>query len=1147
MAGFLRWLTSRWFLTGIGVVFVGALIWLLGPLWDPLASATGRASMILSVFGMWSVLNLWADLRQRRRDAALIRGVTGSVPVDALARENADAQVAGLNSKLTRAMALLKQARGTRGYLYEQPWYVMIGPPGAGKTTALLNANLTFPLADRLGSFEVGGAGPTRLCEWYFIDQAVLIDTAGRYTTQDSDPALDRSGWNAFLSMLKRTRPRQPLNGVLVAISLHDVALGASRDLMDHATAIRRRLKELRDAFGIQLPVYMIFTKADLIAGFTEYFDDLNRDGRSRVWGATFPDGPPAGSPGAAFSAELTALVERLSGRRTERLQEERSLERRAAILGFPSQVASLDEQVSSFLDAAFGASHLDPPAWLRGVYFASGTQEGTPIDRIVGALARGFGIDPVQSNLMRPDHGRSYFLEGLLKHVVFREAMLASRTPADRRRQRLLRLATWGGAGAALVLGTVLLLLGWTSNAAALSRFDMARAQWWRSVEAIPPQTMASPDLHVVAPVLDQARALPFGPGSADTVGLSFGFSQQGTLDDAAGRVYRHALESMMLPRLVWRAEQQVRTLLQAHDPAGLYRVTRVYMMLGSRGPMDARTVHDWAEDDWSQRLYPGVAQEPLRKALLGHLDALLSRPLPEIPLDDSLITEARVAFSTISPAERVYALVRSAAATGAKPFIPSEVEAAEGNRWFSRARPAHLSDPVAGLFTPAGFWNGVRTNIQPALGRIGRESWILGPSARSDLSDPRLLPDIERDVVRLYAREYIAAWSGLLETLDINVAATLEQQGADLWLLSRPQSPIRGMLAAILPNLTLAQPPAAPAGQAAPPADGFSAADLEAAKAVDDAFRPLRDFAQRELDPILQGLEELARQVDLANGGGAPSGDAARRLLALVKDRPEPIRRWITALATSGQSVRGQLQRRTMLAAYSGSDSQPGGGGGAPGPLCRALERRYPFAEGGGDTAIDDFTRVFAPNSAMDQFFTGQVRSFVNDQGNPWRPVAFMGVQPPIGAGDAASFQRIDQIRKAFFGFGTMPRVTFLVQPLSAAAQTKTATLELGRQDVVWDSGASPRASSFEWPGPDGMTSARLSFDPPTAGSLSTSGPWALFRLLAKGQRRGGDDHFQITFVQDDRSATFDFQTTSGAFAPGLLRGFHCPTLGP
>ena len=67
------------------------------------------------------------------------------------------------------------------------------------------------------------------MCDWWFTDDAVLIDTAGRYTTQDSDAAVDKAGWDAFLDLLKRTRPRQPLNGVIIAIAMSDIAAGRRR------------------------------------------------------------------------------------------------------------------------------------------------------------------------------------------------------------------------------------------------------------------------------------------------------------------------------------------------------------------------------------------------------------------------------------------------------------------------------------------------------------------------------------------------------------------------------------------------------------------------------------------------------------------------------------------------------------------------------------------------------------------------------------------------------------------------------------------------------------------------------------------------------------------------------------------------------
>src|SRR6185437_6865145 len=275
-----------------------------------------------------------------------------------------------------------------------------------------------FPLAAEMGQSAVAGVGGTRMCDWWFTEDAVLIDTAGRYTAQDSDAAVDKAGWDAFLGLLKRTRARQPLNGVIVAIAMTDIAAAPQPERLAHARAIRRRVKELSDQLGVRMPVYALFTKADLIAGFTEFFDDLDRERRAQVWGITCPLNKSEGGTAGAFAAEFGLLVERLNQRLLDRLQAERSPDRRTAIAGFPAQVASLQAPLTEFMQEAFGGSRLDPAPLLRGAYIASGTQEGTPIDRLTGALARGFGIDQQRAPSLRPEQGRSYFLTRLLKEV---------------------------------------------------------------------------------------------------------------------------------------------------------------------------------------------------------------------------------------------------------------------------------------------------------------------------------------------------------------------------------------------------------------------------------------------------------------------------------------------------------------------------------------------------------------------------------------------------------------------------------------------------------------------------------------------------------------------------------------------------------
>ena len=152
-----------------------------------------------------------------------------------------------ISGRFREALGTLKGRRfagaSGRRWLYQLPWYVMIGPPGSGKTTALVNSGLSFPLADKFGRKAVGGVGGTRNCDWWFTDEAVLIDTAGRYTTQDSDAGRRTRppGW-ASSGCSSSNRRRQPLNGVLVAIGISELTSTSEEARLDARRPIRQRV-----------------------------------------------------------------------------------------------------------------------------------------------------------------------------------------------------------------------------------------------------------------------------------------------------------------------------------------------------------------------------------------------------------------------------------------------------------------------------------------------------------------------------------------------------------------------------------------------------------------------------------------------------------------------------------------------------------------------------------------------------------------------------------------------------------------------------------------------------------------------------------------------------------------------------------------
>ena len=202
-----------------------------------------------------------------------------------------------------------------------------IGPPGSGKTTALVNSGLRFPMEQEVGRRAIKGVGGTRNCDWWFTDEAVFLDTAGRFTTQDSDANADSAGWAEFLKLLQKYRKRRPVNGVILTISAQDLMAQGHSSREAHVAAARRRLTELNKELNVKLPVYLMVTKCDLVAGFTEYFDDVAQEGRAQVWGVTFPyELTASGGAAAAFPNEFDALMSRLNERDMRMLSTDRNI-----------------------------------------------------------------------------------------------------------------------------------------------------------------------------------------------------------------------------------------------------------------------------------------------------------------------------------------------------------------------------------------------------------------------------------------------------------------------------------------------------------------------------------------------------------------------------------------------------------------------------------------------------------------------------------------------------------------------------------------------------------------------------------------------------------------------------------------------------
>ncbi|HVY16444.1 MAG TPA: type VI secretion system membrane subunit TssM [Rhodopila sp.] len=1210
---FTRIFRNRWVTTFLGALVLAVLVWFCGPLLGfgsvhPFETAFVRYLTIAAIFVLWLVTNLVRSLHAAKQEKDLAAGIAKPEPDP---NETASAEeIALLSDRLKEALANLKKAgkKGSGGKrLVSLPWYMFIGPPGAGKTTALLNCGLKFPLADTAGGPQaLKGVGGTRNCDWWFTDEAVLIDTAGRYTTQDSQAAVDNAAWLGFLKMLKKHRHRRPLNGVLIAISLSDLSLLTEEQRLTHARAIRRRVRELHDELGVRVPVYVLFTKADLMAGFVEFFDNMGREEREQAWGVTFPyddgreDGMVAGFPGA-----FDALLERLNDRMLERVHQEPDPQRRRLIYGFPQQLASLRDVANEFLNEAFRPSRLEPRALLRGIYFTSGTQDGTPIDRLLGTMASEFGL-PRQAVTAFSGAGRSYFLSRLIREVIFGEAGLVGLDPKVEKRAKLIAYGTYGAAALFLVV----LMGGWVisyiNNRALIANVHAASSVYTNQVTDLAKRGPNDLDLAVVLPPLDTLRGIPGGFDEREKdvpIALELGLYQGEKLGLAAADAYDRALNGLLLPRMLGRLEIQIAR--QMNNPDLLYPLLKVYLVLGRQGPLDKDLVMQWFSLDVANS-YPSEEQAKTRESLLAHAEAMLDQPLTPLALNNDLINRAREVLNRVPLAEYSYnRIVHSKRITSLPEWTVADNAGPGSSRVFELRSGKSLATGVPGIYTWAGYHNVFLPILPTVTQDISEDSWVLGRAKRDVATTLRDTTKLRRDVLNLYLDDYARRWDAMLADIAIKPFANLQSALDELSLLSAPASPLRDLLTSVDQQTQLSRAAAtdqaaaaveAKAGKVGTKAAGFAAVEarsglsfqqaglvnilgemfgndpngkpIDPAKRVDEHFKSLHDFMaapgpgvpapidamMKNLLAMYQNFNQVANAPNqgqallnqLAGGGaaGGGAGGGAAGAAQQLADMAKDMPKPVAAMLTSVSKSGAQVA--SSGAAQELSDAWKT----KVVPLCQAAFNRYPFLAGSSeDVPVDDFANLLAPGGMMDQFFDQYLKKFVDTTTKPWRWLSPDKVPLGLSPASLAEFDRADQIKKALFGTGNQVQVRFQLVPVSLDPSVAQISIDIAGTTLTYNHGPAEQAR-FQWPKADGTTLVRVTMTPTSGGNatiIEKDGPWALLRLLdtATVTPSGQPDKFRITFTGGGGTATFQLNANSvnNPFTLSALRSFRCP----
>ncbi|HET6371580.1 MAG TPA: type VI secretion system membrane subunit TssM, partial [Nitrospiria bacterium] len=1027
------------------------------------------------------------------------------------------------------------------------------------------------------------GVGGTRNCDWWFTSEAVLLDTAGRYVTEDDD----RDEWFGFLDLLRKYRRGKPINGILAAISLPDLLQGSDEDMEYHAKNIRARIDELIQRLGIVFPVYLVFTKCDLIQGFVEFFEDLNKGEREQIWGCTLPKNPAADQlPKKVFDSEFGNLLNALYARRIVRFTSARGSQKIRDIYGFPLQMASGREKLAQFVEVLFQPNPYHENPIFRGFYFTSGTQEGTPIDRILSAVSRASGLsEAVSSSFEVQKESKSYFIKNLFTDVIFQDQILAEPSSAMARQRGYLRVAVFAGA----VILTALILTGSTFSFIG-NRYLLGVVKS-ASLKAVQMDIKDDRQFDKNIELLDRLRGglerLKTYREEGLPSRLRGGLYRGSTLYPPMRDLYFQRFKGLMLAptqatleTALQRFVSNPQSLPEGRDYDYYYALLKTYLMMSDPSHLDPPYLDRQLRKLWEEllrveygegRIPPGLSANVAQQ--VGFYSTFRDpEGVPRLRVDQALVKEVRRVLKQVPVAERFYGRARREALESASDKSSGPLEP-----YVLRANLSNVfSDDykIPGVFTVEGWKGPFKNAMDRVMKDTDEEAWVLG-----ETEPPR--GDLDAAVEKLYFDEYIRHWRTFLESARLKSAEGLADTEKLFAALDQDDSPMAQLLSDVARNTDLSggkRFTGVSMSMIEKVRKGIglgSSGEGESASGGPDPvtarFDSLHDFVTssdpKKEAPLGQYIGELRRAHEairamlqsgqgrdaqtlaqnIATGGTNDIALAQKNADRILQDLDPEMRRVLSPLllqpfraASSGvmSAALSELNRRWKSDVYD--------------VWQQSIAGRYPFRAGGEEASMTDVAEFFQPeNGALWKFYDKEIKPFVDEGRNRWEVKREMGAAMPLSADFLEFLRQARMISEGLFPRGSAElKLSFDLYPYPSPGVSESVIqidgkgLRYRNEPQEWH--------EFIWPGPSGTPGAVVQAHfGNMLPSEQFSGRWGFFKLLDSAKITPlSNTVYKVEFDlkgQTPRPLKIRYdlraQSYKNPFKPGMLSDFHCP----
>lgn len=1139
MAFLKRIYQSAWFIPVVVFTCLTLLIWFAGPYiafaeYYPLAEISNRLILLISMLLIYSVVKLYQYHKSMKLQTQMVDDITEDAGLD----EVINAEASELKRKFEHAFSLLKANKNSVS-LTDMPWYMIIGSPGSGKTTLLSNSGLKFPLFNEFSNQAIQGVGGTKNCDWWITQDAVLLDTAGRYTSRDSQQQVDESGWKNFLSLIKKYR-RKPISGLLVSFSLSDLLTMNEYELGQQLILMKQRISEINQFFNTRFPVYVVLTKCDMLAGFTQFFENFSHKEREQTFGITFdPKDTREGSAVGVFANEFKQLVSSLSRRQWQRISLERDASRKALIYSFTSQLSSLLPTLQNVVESLSEKDNNLTNGILRGVYFTSGTQHGAPIDRMIAKVSQTFGLRSNAQVLWNNDT-RSYFIKELLQQVVFPESDRFGVLASYEKRKNLIKRVSFLSATALALVLCVGWFVSYNNNVTFIETSETAVKNWNSEYQS----SGQSDDIRNYLPALNDFStnmALLEEQKQASFSGL--GLAQSNSLQEGFEASYNRLLKIVLLPFVKEQIEQQMR---KSGDTINRYQALKAYLMLANADKRDQGFLSAWLKDNLANS---GQFNDNEKIQLTAHTNHLITNDMPIDSLNEGLVDTTRQSLKRASLTDLYYQQFKQPYVDDANEMISmDQLAGADWRSVFSLSIDEIKT--MSALFTPEKFKQVQTTMLASYIAQLDSESWILGENNVVNKTS------LAKQLLTVYSRDYVRNWQKLLQSVKVKYSSNTQALESSLMISSGIDSPMLYLLETVAQSTLLTGEGIAGAAADLAASKSSSANRLQRLGDLRDGdspeafitgqFAKLHELMSKDRKLILQ-QRMSARFSDLALNLAQP-GDignseqnikSIKALQALAYTQPEPLKQWLTQFVDNINGIVSNSNRQQIAQRWQQDFL----------PQCNnIIGYKYPFDSSSTTYAsARDLATLFAETGLIQQFFKQNIEPLLQSSRRPWRWKTSVAASYGFNDQVLPFFEQVDTVRQTLFASGgTTPQMNLSVTPMTLSDNVKKFNLNLYGKQLSYQFGR-PITTNFVWPPENPGAGAYYSFIRLDGSEVMNreSDIYALFKLFDSGSVKTlSSTAVEVTFAKEAYSAVYKISAQQGAdpMVFARLSNFQC-----